>query len=219
MKKGHPIPAPRRHFLLAALALSSLAACGKREPRLQRLAAGSTVLALGDSLTQGVGADAASSWPTLLAGQTGWQVVNAGVSGDTSAQALARLPDLLAEHRPALVLVGIGGNDFLRQMSADAAKANIRRICQEAGDGGAQVVLIAVPQLSLLAAGTGRLKDHPLYAQLADELKLPLFAGGWSSVLSDAQLRADQVHANAEGYRAFSRALAEHLRALGLHAG
>ena len=198
---------------MAALASATLlAACGKRAPKPSALAAGSTVLALGDSLTSGVGAEAAAAYPVVLQELTDWQVVNGGVSGDTTAQALARLPDLLQTHQPALVIVGLGGNDFLRQMSASAAKENLREICRTASAAGAQVLLVAVPQFSLLAASTGRMSDHPLYAELAKELQLPLYEKGWATVLSDASLRSDQVHANAQGYRQFAEGLAQQLR-------
>jgi acyl-CoA hydrolase len=193
-----------------------IAACGKRAPKARPVATGAAVLALGDSLTSGVGADASTAYPAVLQELTGWQVVNGGVSGDTTAQALARLPALLEQHRPALVIVGIGGNDFLRQMSATGAKDNIRAICRAATAAGAQVMLVAVPQFSLLAASTGRLTDHPLYAELAGELKLPLYEGGWAGVLGDARMRSDQVHANAQGYRQFAEGLARRLRQAGL---
>ncbi|MBN9341780.1 MAG: arylesterase [Comamonadaceae bacterium] len=207
---------PRRRLLALLPATALLAACGKRAPKARPIATGSTVLALGDSLTSGVGADAATAYPAVLQALTGWQVVNGGVSGDTTAQALARLPALLEAHRPQLVIVGIGGNDFLRQMSAAAAKDNIRAICRAATAAGAQVMLVAVPQFSLLAASTGRLADHPLYAELADELQLPLYGGGWAEVLGNARLRSDQVHANAQGYRQFAEGLAKRLRQAGL---
>ncbi|MBI2747091.1 MAG: arylesterase [Burkholderiales bacterium] len=205
-----------RCHLLGALAVATLLpACGKRAPKAQPLPAGSTVLALGDSLTSGVGASADTAYPAVLQALTGWQVVNGGVSGDTTAQALARLPALLQEHQPALVIVSIGGNDFLRQMSAAGAKETIREISRTASAGGAQVLLVAVPQVSLLAAGTGSLKDHPLYAELAEELKLPLHAAGWAAVLSNPSLRADSVHANAQGYRQFAEGLVQALRKVG----
>ncbi len=206
----------RRHLLGALAVAALLPACSKRTPKAQPLPAGSTVLALGDSLTSGVGATADTAYPAVLQALTGWQVVNGGVSGDTTAQALARLPILLQEHQPALVIVSIGGNDLLRQMSAAGAKETIREISRTASAGGAQVLLVAVPQVSLLAAGTGSLKDHPLYAELAQELKLPLHADGWASVLSQPGLRADTVHANAQGYRQFAEGLAQALRQLGL---
>lgn len=207
---------PRRRLLALLPATALLAACGKRTPKARPIATGSTVLALGDSLTSGVGANAATAYPAVLQALTGWQVVNGGVSGDTTAQALARLPALLEAHQPLLAIVGIGGNDFLRQMSAAAAKDNIRAICRAATAAGAQVMLVAVPQFSLLAASTGRLTDHPLYAELAGELKLPLYEGGWAEVLGNASLRSDQVHANAQGYRQFAEGLAKRLRQAGL---
>ncbi len=210
---------PRRRLLSALTVLATaavlLSACSKRKPKAQALPAGSTVLALGDSLTSGVGASADMAYPAVLQQLTGWQVVNGGVSGDTTAQALARLPALLQEHQPALVIVSIGGNDLLRQMSAAGAKETIREISRTASASGAQVLLVAVPQVSLLAAGTGSLKDHPLYAELAQELKLPLHADGWASVLSQPGLRADTVHANAQGYRQFAQGLAQALRQVG----
>ncbi len=97
----------------------------------------------------------------MLAERTGWDVINAGISGDTSAQALERLPILLQEHAPALVVVSIGGNDFLRQMSAETAQANIRRICQQAKDSGAQVLLVAGAGIFFAGRRHGALKRPP----------------------------------------------------------
>ena len=102
-----------------------------------------------------------TSYPTVLARLTGWNVINAGVPGDTSAQALARLPALLQEHAPQLVLVGIGGNDFLRRISDATTRANIQRTCEQVLVSGAQVMLIAVPALSAAAVIAGSLSDHP----------------------------------------------------------
>lgn len=205
----------RRRWLLATLA--TIAGCGRRAANATNaLPAGANVLALGDSITAGVGAGAEAAYPAQLAALTGWSVVNGGVSGDTSAQALQRLPSLLAEHRPALVIVSIGGNDFLRRQSASATRANIRQICADAQSTGAQVLLVAVPELSLLAASTGRLSDHALYEEVASELKIPLHSKGWSGVLADARLRSDQIHANAAGYERFAQGLVETLKDTGL---
>ena len=78
---------------------------------------------------------------------------------------------------------------------------------------GAQVMLIAVPALSAAAVIAGSLSDHPLYEEIADSLRLPLHAKGWSTVLANAALRSDQIHANAQGYEAFARSLADAARA------
>jgi acyl-CoA thioesterase-1 len=196
--------------------LAALAGCGKKKAaRAQAVAAGSTVLALGDSLTYGTGASPETAYPTVLAGLTGWNVVNAGVPGNTSAQALERLPDLLAEHQPKLVIVSIGGNDFLRKLPEEGTRANITAICQQAHASGAQVLLVAVPQVSL-AAALGQMSDHPLYADIAKELQLPLQSKGWSQVLADDKLRSDAVHANAQGYAEFAHSLHQTVLAAGL---
>ncbi|MEO7390986.1 MAG: GDSL-type esterase/lipase family protein [Ramlibacter sp.] len=209
------MPIHRRRFLLAALSSFALAACG-RKPKLAAVAPGATVLALGDSITWGTGAAPESSYPTVLAALTGWEVVNGGVPGDTSAGALARLPELLQQHAPRLVLVGIGGNDFLRRMPTADTRANIRSICVQAAASGAQVLLVAIPEPSAIAAVVRSLGDHPMYQELAKELKLPLHAGGWASVLSDPSLRSDPIHANAQGYAKFAQGLAKTARDLGL---
>lgn len=173
------------------------------------------MLALGDSLTSGVGASADTAYPTLLAARTGWNVINAGVSGNTSAQALERLPALLQEHRPTLVIVSIGGNDFLRRLPLETTRTNLRRIGEQARASGAQVLLVAVPGLSLMAAA-GHLSDHEVYAETAKALKIPMHADGWSTVLADARLRADSVNANAAGYARFTDGLVQTLQSTGL---
>ena len=207
----------RRALLGAAAATALLGSCGKRRSaRVQLLPAGSVVLALGDSITYGTGAAPEAAYPAQLAQLTGWHVVNAGVPGDTSAQALARLPGLLAEHQPALVIASIGGNDFLRRLPEADTEVNLRRIAALAREAGAQVLLVAVPRPTLAAAAGAGLSDHPLYDRVAAELALPLHAGGWAHVLGNEQLKSDQIHANAAGYRAFAEGLATSLRAAGL---
>lgn len=190
----------------ATLALAP-AACSRRAPRATPVPAGATVLALGDSLTHGTGAAPESSYPAELARLTGWQVVNAGVPGDTAAQGLERLPALLEAHHPALVIISLGGNDLLRRLPEDALRATLEQACAHATASGAQVLLVAVPRPSISAAFTGSLTDHPLYGELAERLKLPLQRQGWSEVLADERLRSDAIHANAEGYAEFARRL------------
>lgn len=217
---------PRRRLLyraasaaglaLLAPALSGLSGCGRQPIKGRPVPASSTVLALGDSLTYGTGATPETAYPAALATLTGWQVINAGVPGDTAAQGAARLPALLEEHRPALVLVGLGGNDFLRRLPEAETRAALTQACQTAAAAGAQVLLIAVPRPSLLARLTGSLTDHPMYGELSESLQVPLHRQGWSEVLADERLRADAIHANAEGYAVFARGLLATLRATGL---
>ena len=202
--------------VVATSLLAAIAGCGRKQAaRAQLVPAGSTVLALGDSLTYGTGASPETAYPTVLAELSGWNVVNAGVSGNTSAQALERLPGLLAEHQPKLVIVSIGGNDFLRQLPEADTRANIIAICRQALGSGAQVLLVAVPKVSMVAA-LGQMSDHPLYADIAAELNVPLQREGWSKVLGDSKLRSDAVHANAQGYVQFAHSLHSTAVAAGL---
>ena len=199
----------------AGLLLVTLAGCGRDKKTAQPVPPGSTVLALGDSLTFGTGASAETSYPTVLAGLTGWNVVNAGVSGDTSAQALARLPALLAEHHPKLVIVSIGGNDFLRKLPESDTRTHVHAICKQSLDAGAQVLLVAVPRATV-AAALGQMTDHALYAEVAKDLKIPLQREAWGEVLAQPDLRADAVHANARGYAQFARSVQSTAAAVGL---
>ena len=199
----------------AGLLAAALAGCGRDKKTAQPVPPGSTVLALGDSLTVGTGASTETSYPAVLAGLTGWNVVNAGVSGDTSAQALARLPALLAEHQPKLVIVSIGGNDFLRKLPESDTRAHVHAICKQSLDAGAQVLLVAVPRATV-AAALGQMTDHALYAEVAKDLKIPLQREAWGQVLAQPDLRADAVHANARGYAQFARSVQGTAAAVGL---
>ena len=199
----------------AGLLLVTLAGCARDKKTAQPVPPGSTVLALGDSLTFGTGASAETCYPTVLAVLTGWNVVNAGVPGDTSAQALARLPALLAEHQPKLVIVSIGGNDFLRKLPESDTRAHVHAICKQSLAAGAQVLLVAVPRATV-AAALGQMTDHALYAEVAKDLKIPLQREAWGEVLAQPDLRADAVHANARGYAQFARSVQGTAAAVGL---
>ncbi len=209
------MPLTRRRFLALAATLAA-AACTKTA-RQAAISRGSTVLALGDSLTYGYGAPPEAAYPVRLAAITGWTVVNGGVSGDTSAQALARLPALL-KRAPKLVLLGIGGNDFLRRVLESDTRRHIGETIAAVQGAGVSLVLIAEPKPSL-GALVGSLSDHPLYAGLAEKYRVPLFADGWSRILSDNALKSDAIHANAEGYALFAERLAVFLQKQGFWRG
>lgn len=104
------------------------------------------VLVLGDSLSAGYGLDAGTGWVFLLEQRLKAQgfphaVVNASISGETTAGGLARLPTLLQRHQPALVLVELGGNDGLRALPLKALRTNLERIVDSSSTAGATAVL------------------------------------------------------------------------------
>ena len=200
----------RRDWLVLSCAL--LAGCGRR--RFRKLVAGDAILAVGDSLTAGFGAPKGADYPAQLAQILGHKVINGGVSGDTSAQALARLPDLLVQ-KPKLVVVSIGGNDFLQRQPESGTRENIRKMVADIRAPGVPAVLVAIPHFTT-GGLLGVVSEHPLYAELADELDVPLLKGAWAEILGDKDLKSDAVHANAAGYRLFAEKLAGFLRKLGL---
>ena len=194
--------------------LLALAACGGK-PKDSPLPAGAKVLALGDSLTAPHGVRPGEDWPTLLAQRTGWQVINGGVSGNTSADALARLPALLEEHEPKLVLMTLGGNDMLRKLPAEQTIANLGRMIDMARGKGAKVVLLATPKPSLAGAVFNRLSPPDYYAEIAKERKLPLIEDAIPKVLSDTNLKGDQIHPNAAGHAKLGELIHMDLRKIG----
>ncbi len=200
----------RRDWLVLSCAL--LAGCGRR--RFRKLVAGDAILAVGDSLTAGFGAPKGADYPAQLAQILGHKVINGGVSGDTSAQALARLPDLLVQ-KPKLVVVSIGGNDFLQRQPESGTRENIRKMVADIRATGVPAVLVAIPHFTT-GALLGMVSEHPLYAELADELDVPLLKGAWADILGDKDLKSDAVHANAAGYWLFAERLAGFLRKLGV---
>ena len=96
------------------------------------------------------------------------------------------------------------------------ARAQVRRAVDLSRAAGAQVLLIAVPRPTLSAAFTGSLTDHKLFGEIAESMQLPLHRQGWSEVLADEQLKADAIHANAQGYAQFARGLKATAQAVGL---
>lgn len=199
--------APKKLMVLALLTLLA-AGCGS-EPRLPPLAVDATVLAFGDSLTHGTGASAGEDYPAQLQMQIGRRVINAGVPGETSADGLARLPRALEEHRPALVILCLGGNDFLRQLDPALTRANLDRMIAMIRAGGIPLVLVAVPQAKLLGS------NDPVYDELARQHKLVIEDEVLDDVLHDRDLKSDPIHPNALGYRRMAEALAELLKERG----
>ncbi len=208
-----PAVGPLRVFILLLAALALLAACGKAKE--QAIPAGSRVLALGDSLTEGAGVTPAEAWPSLLASRTGWVVINGGVSGDTSAAALRRLPALLQQHTPLLVLVTLGGNDMLRHIPQQETIANLEQILRLIRAHGAKPVLLATPNPSLMGAVFQHLSAARFYRKLADEQKVPLIEDAVAGVISDPQLKGDPLHPNAAGHALLSEKIFEELKAIG----
>ena len=197
-----------RASLRAALLATLLASCGK-PAQLSPLGANDVVLAFGDSLTFGTGAAPAESYPAQLEILIGRKVVNAGVPGEISADGLQRLPGVLDEVQPKLLILCHGGNDFLRKLSDTDAAANLRAMIKLAKDKNIGVVLIATPKPGLL------LSAPDFYAELAKEFAIPFNDDALKNILRDNELKSDLIHPNAKGYAQISQTIAQLLKKSG----
>ncbi|MHC3994665.1 GDSL-type esterase/lipase family protein [Thiomicrolovo sp. ZZH C-3] len=197
-------------FAFLLLLLLAVITFMKSAPHVPHLQDGDAILALGDSITYGYGAQAHESYPAVLQSLTGFMVINAGVNGETSEEGLARLPHLLEDESIRLMLLCLGGNDILQQRSKIRLKANLKRIVQMAKAKRIDVILIGVPTFGVFG-----MKSLPLYKEIAGEEGIPYMPSLLPDVLGDRALRADYVHPNAEGYRMLAEGIAERLRSLG----
>ena len=183
-------------FVSAALALMCMA---------QNAAAG-TILIVGDSISAGFGLDTRLGWVSLLEQRLEREghddrVVNASISGDTSAGGQARLPALLTEHKPDVVFVELGGNDGLRGQPPAQLQQNLAAMIDAAKTAGAKVLLLGMqlppnygPRYTEAFAG--------VYAQLADEKQIALVPFFLEGVGGHPELmQADGLHPAAAGQK------------------
>jgi acyl-CoA thioesterase-1 len=196
------------HAVALALLLA-LAGCGGGGPKMARLDANATILAFGDSLTFGSGASPAESYPAVLETLIGRKVVRSGVPGEVSEEGLARLPAVLDEVSPALLVLCEGGNDFLQKKDDAQAQANVREMVKLARERNIAVVLIATPKPGLGVA------TPKFYAEIGRDFGIPVEGAILESVLTDRSLKSDLVHPNAQGYRRIAESLAKLLRKSG----
>jgi lysophospholipase L1-like esterase len=170
---------------------------------------GKAIIALGDSLTAGVGAPAGQGYVDRLERSLGVKILNKGVSGDTTDGAKHRLDADVLRHDPRIVLLCLGGNDFLRRLDRDIAFSNLETMIRRIQEKGALVILIG--------------HDFPLggswavkYQDLARRTGCPFVPAVLDGILGDSALMADNIHPNAAGYERFAekveKVLAKYLK-------
>jgi acyl-CoA thioesterase I len=160
------------------------------------------ILVLGDSLSAEYGLKRGEGWVPLLQQRLAEQkipatVVNASISGDTSAGGRSRLPSLLAQHRPTLVLIELGANDALRGLPLAATGDNLLQMTRAAQAAGAQVVLIGI-QVPPNYGSDYTHRFEGLFTQVAAEARVPLvpfLLKGIADAPNAADLfQADRIH-------------------------
>lgn len=196
-------------LLCGILMILLLSACDRGQI-FHQLRPNAVVLAFGDSLTYGTGAEQGTGYPHQLEKLIARKVINAGVPGETSAEGARRLPAVLDKDKPDLLLLCLGGNDLLQNLDRQQLKENLRQMFKAANQRNIPVVMIAVPRPGL------PLHDADLYQGLAKKYKIPLVAGTLAKLLDDPQYKSDEVHLNAAGYQQLAKAVADKLIQLDL---
>jgi acyl-CoA thioesterase I len=162
-----------------------------------------TVLVVGDSISAAFGLETSQGWVHLLQerlveGDESWRVVNASISGDTTAGGLARLDPLLEEHTPEVVILELGGNDGLRGQSPVQLKQNLAAMIEMSQEAGAKVLILGM----LMPPNLGKryteafAKVFPEVASEYDVPLVPFLLEGVAGVPS--MMQGDQIHPTAE---------------------
>ena len=191
-------------FLSSIITVFFLTGCNS--PELDKLPADAVILAFGDSLTAGVGTAPDKSYPAVLASITGRQVINRGISGEETAQGLSRLPEVLADTQPDLVILIEGGNDILRNRPAADIKQNLAQMITLMQQRDIPVVLLGMPEKKLFSSSAA------LYQQLADDYQLVYDNNLISELLRNRASKSDPVHFNAQGYQQMAEGIHQLLR-------
>jgi acyl-CoA thioesterase-1 len=166
-------------------------------------AATRNILVLGDSISAGYGMSLDQGWVALFADELAadfpeFSVVNASISGETSGGGLRRLPQLLAEHSPAIVIIELGGNDGLRGYPVDTLRDNLRSMATLSADSGARVILVPVA----IPPNYGRRYTEAFYdsfPQVAAETGSALTPLIFDGVATNPELmQPDGIHPTAE---------------------
>lgn len=162
-----------------------------------------TILIVGDSLSAAFGMDTRAGWVALLEQRLArekldYTVVNASIGGDISANGLARLPRLLNQHRPAIVIVELGGNDGLRGLSLEQLRYNLGTMVSQARASGAKVLLVGIE----LPPNYGRRyteRFRDVYRRVAREQNVSLVPFLLDGVATNRKLmQADGIHPTAQ---------------------
>lgn len=196
-------------FLFASFTFFTSCQDSIRTVKNLQLGAGKQVIVLGDSITSGYGVANTEAFPSVLSRQLGLPILNRGVSGDTTAMGLSRLQkDVLAEE-PWLVMVELGGNDFLRRIPIIETEQNLRQIITSIQEKGAIVVLLGI--------NIGPLKGdyQRLYERVAKDTQVYLIPQIFKEILDDPRYRQeDVIHPNAAGHEILATRIAKALKPL-----
>ena len=198
-------------ILCSFLVFISFTSCSNQVDSVKNLKAGSgkQVIVLGDSIASGYGLETNQAFPSILSQELGLPIINRGVSGDTTETALKRLQTDVIAAEPWLVIVELGGNDFLRKFSKTETEENLRQIITTIQESSAIVVLLGMN----LGLFTDEYKI--IYQRIAEETNAYLIPESLKGILDNPRYRQeDFIHPNAEGHKLLATRVAKELKPL-----
>lgn len=184
-------------FLFLLFLALCLVSC--TQPIKNSNSSGKNIICFGDSITKGKGALLGQDYVSVLSRLLGEEVINAGVSGDTTVSALARLEDEVLDKDPYLVIIELGGNDFLLRVSKKTTLKNLENIITGVQNRGSMAALADL-SCGIILNGYG--KDFKRLAKKTGSIFIP---GLLEGILDNPDLKSDQIHPNHEGYKIIAR--------------
>lgn len=185
-------------------------ACCEPLPTLPKLPKNAVILAFGDSLTYGTGAADGDDYPRVLSHLIGLEVINEGLPGETSQAGAQRLPALLDEYRPDLLILIHGGNDMIRKIPEQETIEHFNSMIAEARQRNINVIMLGVPKPALFL-----LNSAEFYRAIAEQHAIPADLNTLPELLSRNEYKSDPAHLNPIG----NKKLAEKIRNLLIKTG
>lgn len=192
-------------ILILVLGVAVFMPKGTQEPLQSCADKAPTIIAYGDSLVSGYGVSEGDDAVSVLSTKLGVPLANFGVSGDTSAEALMRI-DTILEREPDIVIVLLGGNDALQQLSVTETEKNLSEILKKLKDAGIRPVLAGV---------LGGFPSDPyaaMFTRLASAHEVPLVPNVLSGLIGNTAYMSDEIHPNANGYARIAEKLFPEVR-------
>ena len=193
-------------FIFCAFAV---AGCAKRE--IKNIdSKGTNIICFGDSITFGYGANPGEDYPCALAKMLNLPVINAGIDGDTSIEALKRIDSDVLGKDPLIVIIEFGGNDFLRKIPKEVTVNNVREMVEKIQARGAMVAVVDI------SAGMFLKEYRAVFNKLAKEKQTIFIPSILSGIITNPSMKSDFIHPNADGYKMIAQrifqAITTHLK-------
>ncbi len=186
----------KNKFVIGLLSLSVIACLGCTKKEIKNVnSQGKNIICFGDSITFGYGVKPGEDYPTALAKLVSIPVLNMGIDGDTTNEAVRRVNSDVLDRDPYIVIIEFCGNDFLRKVPIEVTVNNIREMVNQIQGKGAMVTIVDV------SAGMFLKEYHSVFAQLAKETNCIFVPGVLGGIITNPSMKSDFMHPNGNGYK------------------